>query len=109
MNVGNICRRHAVTVRPFEELTKAAQLMREKHVGYLVVVEPDAADGLLRPIGVLTDRDIVITVVARETGAGHRERIGVHRESAARNAPNGSASPAGTGSTWRTARDLVAR
>ena len=67
MNVGNICRRHAVTVRPFEELTKAAQLMREKHVGYLVVVEPDAADGLLRPIGVLTDRDIVITVVARET------------------------------------------
>ena len=66
MNIGNICRRNPVTVRRFDELTKAAQLMREKHVGYLVVVEPDEADGSQRPVGVLTDRDIVITVVARE-------------------------------------------
>jgi len=49
-----------------EELIKAAQLMREKHIGYLVVVASDAADGLQRPVGVLTDRDIVVTVVARE-------------------------------------------
>jgi CBS domain-containing protein len=41
--------------------------MREKHIGYLVVVEADVADGSQRPIGVLTDRDIVTTVVARET------------------------------------------
>jgi len=41
--------------------------MREKHIGYLVVVEPDAADQSLRPVGVLTDRDIVVSVVARET------------------------------------------
>lgn len=39
--------------------------MREKHVGYLVVVEPDPA-GLLRTVGVLTDRDIVVSVVARD-------------------------------------------
>jgi CBS domain-containing protein len=66
MNIGNICHRNPVTVRRFDELGKAAQLMREKHVGYLVVVEPDEADGSQRPVGVLTDRDIVITVVARE-------------------------------------------
>ena len=66
MNIANICRRNPVTVRRFDELGKAAQLMREKHVGYLVVVEPDEADGSQRPVGVLTDRDIVITVVARE-------------------------------------------
>ena len=66
MNVSSICSRNAITARRSDELVKAAQLMRETHVGYLVVVEPDAADGLQRPVGVLTDRDIVITVVARE-------------------------------------------
>src|SRR6516225_10815203 len=66
MNVSNICSRNAITVRRSDELVKAAQLMREKHIGFLVVVEPDVADGLQRPVGVLTDRDIVITVVARE-------------------------------------------
>lgn len=67
MNIKNICQKNPVTVRRSDELVKAAQLMREKHIGYLVVVEPDVADGSQRPIGVLTDRDIVITVIARET------------------------------------------
>jgi CBS domain-containing protein len=67
MNTGKLCRGSAVTVGREEELIKAAQLMREKHIGYLVVVATDALDGLDRPIGVLTDRDIVVTVVARET------------------------------------------
>jgi CBS domain-containing protein len=67
MNIKNICQKNPVTVRRSDDLLKAAQLMREKHIGYLVVVEPDVAHGAQRPIGVLTDRDIVITVVARET------------------------------------------
>ncbi|MBS0579268.1 MAG: CBS domain-containing protein [Proteobacteria bacterium] len=66
MHIGTVCHKPPVTVRRFEELVRAAQLMREKHVGYLVVVEPDVADGSLRPIGVLTDRDIVVSVIARE-------------------------------------------
>jgi CBS domain-containing protein len=66
MNVGTICRRNVVTVRRFDELIKAAQLMREKHVGYLVVVEPDLGNELQRTVGVLTDRDLVISVLARE-------------------------------------------
>ena len=67
MNTGQLCNRNPITVRKSDELVKAAQLMREKHIGYLVVVEPDVADQSLRPVGVLTDRDIVISVVARET------------------------------------------
>jgi CBS domain-containing protein len=67
MNTGKLCQASAVTVERADELVKAAQLMREKHIGYLVVVATDAADGLRRPVGVLTDRDIVVTVLARET------------------------------------------
>jgi CBS domain-containing protein len=67
MNVGEICQRNVVTVRPFDELLTAARLMREKHIGYLVVVEPAFAEGAFQPAGVLTDRDLVVSVMARET------------------------------------------
>lgn len=66
MNVGEVCRRGVVTVQPHDELLPAARLMREKHVGYLVVVEPAAAEKTWRPIGVLKDRDLVVGVLARE-------------------------------------------
>lgn len=69
MNVGKISRRDVVTVRPQDELLSAARLMREKHVGYLVVVEPAVAEKTWRPVGVLTDRDLVVTVMAREADA----------------------------------------
>jgi len=65
--VGTICRRSVITVRPYEELTAAAHLMRDKHVGYLIVIEPDLPEQKVKPVGVLTDRDIVVTVVARDT------------------------------------------
>src|SRR5215831_10612920 len=65
MEVGTICQRLVFTIRRFDEVTRAAQLMREKHVGYLAVVE---LDPLARPVGVFTDRDIVIGVVARGGG-----------------------------------------
>lgn len=66
MNVGSACKGNVITVREFDELTSAAQVMRDKHIGYLVVAEPNVADGTIRPIGVLTDRDIVVGVVARQ-------------------------------------------
>lgn len=65
MNAGTICQRLVFTVRPADDVVLAARLMREKHLGYLVVVEQDAG-GLLRAVGVLTDRDIVVSVVARD-------------------------------------------
>lgn len=67
MEVAGLCHRNVVTVRRSEELTAAAELMRERHIGYLVVVEPTLAESSVKPVGVLTDRDIVITVVARQT------------------------------------------
>ncbi len=65
MKVGDICGRNVVTVREFEELAVAAQLMREHHIGYLIVVEPNVADRMVAPVGVITDRDIVVGVVAQ--------------------------------------------
>ena len=65
MKVGSICRREVVTVTPNIDLVAAAQVMRERHVGLLVVVEPEPDTTCGRPIGVLTDRDIVVSVVAR--------------------------------------------
>jgi CBS domain-containing protein len=64
MNVGQLCHRQAITVTPTDELRTAAKLMREKHIGFLVVVQPGAAPGCVEPIGVLTDRDIVISTLA---------------------------------------------
>jgi len=65
MNVGQLCQSNVVTVREFDELPDAALLMREKHIGYLIVVEPGLEEGTFRPSGVLTDRDIVVSVVAK--------------------------------------------
>jgi CBS domain-containing protein len=67
MNVGDICVRNVVTVGEFDDLSKAAELMRERHVGYLIVVGPEVGESGFAPIGVLTDRDIVIGVVAKNT------------------------------------------
>jgi predicted transcriptional regulator len=73
MKVGEVCKGNVVTIEARDELVTAAQRMRERHVGYLVVVEPFAGAGGersgARPIGVLTDRDLVVTVMARGVDA----------------------------------------
>jgi CBS domain-containing protein len=65
MNVEDIYQHDAVAIGPFENLTTAAQLMREKQVSCLVVVEP-LFDNKLKPVGVLTARDLAVSVIARE-------------------------------------------
>lgn len=62
MNTGTYCKHHVVTIEPQADLAEAALRMRSNHVGLLVVVNPDES----RPIGVLTDRDIVVQVVAKD-------------------------------------------
>lgn len=62
MQVRDFCSPHVVLAEPGASLREAALAMREKHVGALVVVEKKA--GVARPVGVLTDRDIVVAVVA---------------------------------------------
>jgi CBS domain-containing protein len=65
MGVGDICRRDVVTIAPENDLCDAARLMREKHVGMLVVVGTVEGNADQVVQGVLTDRDIVVTVVGR--------------------------------------------
>lgn len=67
MNIGDICKRKVITIGEHDELTRAAELMREHHIGYLVVVKPNIGDGTSAPVGVVTDRDIVVAVIARGT------------------------------------------
>jgi CBS domain-containing protein len=62
MTVGEICNRVVTVAERATPLADAAKLMREHHVGSLVVVENRA--GARVPVGILTDRDIVVAVVA---------------------------------------------
>jgi CBS domain-containing protein len=64
MNVYELCQRHVVTVRRHEELATAARMMRERNVGCLVVVEAAGAGGGERPVGMLSDREIVTNELA---------------------------------------------
>jgi CBS domain-containing protein len=64
MNVGQMCQRNTITVQANDEIATAARLMREKHVGFLVVVEPAPQEGDIIPVGVITDRDIVVSTIA---------------------------------------------
>lgn len=62
MNVGEICNRIVMFAYRGTSLTDAARLMREHHVGSLVIVD-ETAQGRV-PVGMLTDRDIVVAAVA---------------------------------------------
>ncbi|MGR8934690.1 MAG: CBS domain-containing protein [Gammaproteobacteria bacterium] len=64
MSIGTICNREVVIVGKNDTLLEAAQLMRDYHVGDVVVVEE--RDGRRYPLGVLTDRDIVIELIAKD-------------------------------------------
>ncbi len=61
MAIGELCSREVIVIYRKDSVADAARLMREHHVGSLVVIEP--GDGR-RPVGMFTDRDIAVGVVA---------------------------------------------
>ena len=61
MPIGEICNREVVFSYRNHTVREAALLMREYHVGDLVVVEEN---GKRKPVGIVTDRDIAISIVA---------------------------------------------
>ena len=63
MKAGEFCNREVVVIEKDASVAAAAALMREHHVGSVVVV--DALGDAPRPLGVLTDRDIVIEFVTQ--------------------------------------------
>ena len=64
MPVGEICNREVVIINKKEGILDAAKLMRDHHVGNVVVVEEK--EGRVIPAGILTDRDIVVGLIAKE-------------------------------------------
>ena len=62
MKIRDICSRVVVVTEPQMDLREAARMMRDHHVGALVVIEKH--DGPTKPVGIVTDRDIVVAVVA---------------------------------------------
>ena len=62
-----------VTARGAEGLLDAARRMRALHVGCVIVV--DGAEGGRRPVGILTDRDIVVGVLAHMDEKLHLLRV----------------------------------
>ena len=64
MPVGEICNREVVVAERTTTIVEAAQLMRRYHVGDLVVA--DEVEGRRVPVGMVTDRDLVVEVLARE-------------------------------------------
>ncbi|MGZ4968846.1 MAG: CBS domain-containing protein [Methylobacter sp.] len=62
MSIGEFCNREVVFATREMSLPEAAKLMREYHVGDLVIV--DEVDGKRVPVGIITDRDMVIGIIA---------------------------------------------
>ena len=61
----NIMKTKVITVSPSAPITEAALLMRDEDIGALIV-----ADDTEKPVGIITDRDIVISVLAENKDPG---------------------------------------
>ena len=67
MPVGELCIRQVVVTPRKTSVLEAAKLMRQYHVGDIVVT--DEIGGRKVPVGIVTDRDIVLEVLAQELDA----------------------------------------
>jgi CBS domain-containing protein len=57
MSLERFCREPVVSIQPKQSVRDAALLMRDRHVGAVLVVGDD------RPVGIVTDRDIVMRAI----------------------------------------------
>lgn len=62
MAIGEICNREVAVAQRETTVLETSCLMRQYHVGDLVVV--DETDNRRVPVGIVTDRDIVLEIVA---------------------------------------------
>ncbi|NNM82297.1 MAG: CBS domain-containing protein [Burkholderiales bacterium] len=62
MPVGELCIRETIVVGREESALEVARLMRRHHVGDVVVV--DEIEGRKIPVGIVTDRDLVVEIMA---------------------------------------------
>lgn len=64
MTIGSICNKEVITVERDTTIVNAAKLMRQHHVGDVVVVDTKLNKTV--PVGIVTDRDLIMEVVATE-------------------------------------------
>ncbi len=64
MQAAELCNRQVITASRDMSIPEAARLMRDRHVGSLVVT--DTKEGRVIPVGILTDRDIVVEIVSKD-------------------------------------------
>ena len=62
MSVGEFCNREVIVANKDTTVVEIAQLMRQHHVGSIVIVESNGPNNV--PVGIITDRDIVLEIVA---------------------------------------------
>lgn len=62
MDISSLCQRDIVSVGADASVREAAEAMRRHHVGALVVTDAEVPG---RAIGVVTDRDLVVDLLAR--------------------------------------------
>jgi CBS domain-containing protein len=58
MPITDFCNTPVVTISPDQQVLKAVKLMRNKNVGAVVITAQE------KPVGILTDRDVVMRVTA---------------------------------------------
>jgi CBS domain-containing protein len=64
MRIEDVCTRNVIYCGARASVLEVAQLMRNSHVGDVIVVEQ--TNGERVPIGIITDRDLVMEVMAKE-------------------------------------------
>ncbi|MFT4060327.1 MAG: CBS domain-containing protein [Legionella sp.] len=62
MKIGEFCNRDVIIMNGDESVKAAAELMRRHHVGDVILVEENKGQRI--PIGIVTDRDLVVEVMA---------------------------------------------
>ncbi|RKZ36843.1 MAG: CBS domain-containing protein [Gammaproteobacteria bacterium] len=69
MNIGEICNRDVIIARCSATVVGTAQLMREENVGSVVIVNDDLRAP--KPVGIITDRDLVVGSIANRVQLDH--------------------------------------
>jgi CBS domain-containing protein len=64
MLLKDLCTPDVVYCTPRTTILDAARLMRQRHVGDVIIVEDEESEQT--PLGLITDRDIVVEVLAQE-------------------------------------------
>ena len=64
MFIGEICNRNVIIATRETSVTELAQLMREHHVGSIIIIKQENECNI--PVGIITDRDLVIELLSKD-------------------------------------------